>query len=393
VRELLVVAGEASGDRAAAGVIAALRDVMPEGSVHAFGLGGAALSAERVELVRDLRDSAALGFGEVVRKAYAVGGAYARVVHEAKRRRVESALLVNYTEFNMRLAAHLHARGVRVLWYGAPQIWAWRPGRASKLRPFVDRMAVMLPFEEALWRSHGVDAHYVGHPAREVPPIPRDVARASLGLTDRAKTVAILPGSRPHEVKSLLMPMLQAYERVRDERASMDARVLLTPSLDDDTRTYAMAMARAMRVDVVQVPPRTGASSMLGAFDVAMCASGTVALEAALARAVPIITYRVGLVSEVVARHFLQTADVALPNILLGRRAFAELLQRDARAPQLAEALAHALDHRSELVASCNEVEAKFGAEKTPSRAIARMLRPWLSPVPEHRDTRCSASP
>ena len=158
---LLVVAGEASGDRAGAAVVARLP------GVHAFGMGGGALASEGVDLVADLRDTTALGVAEVARRAFGVARAYTLLRATIARRRPAAALLVNYTEFNTRLAESLRGSGTRVLWYGAPQIWAWRKGRAVPLRRSLDRMAVMLPFEESIWREIGVDAHYVGHPAAE----------------------------------------------------------------------------------------------------------------------------------------------------------------------------------------------------------------------------------
>jgi len=386
--ELLVVAGEASGDRAGAAVIAALegRDAAggPAGTftpetVRPFGLGGSALAAYGVELVADLRDSTALGVLDVAARACAIRRAYMAVARAVRQRRPRAALLVNYTEFNTLLAPRLHARGVRVLWYGAPQIWAWRPGRAEPLRRCVDRMAVMLPFEEDLWRERGLDAHYVGHPAAEGHALDRVEAREALGLTPYARAVAILPGSRPHEVTRLLEPMLAGYERVRSDRASIDARVLLAPSLDPATRAWAEAKARALSVEVLEVDARAGIGACLRAFDAALCASGTAALEASLARAIPVVVYRVDLLTELAARQLLKTPYIALPNVLLGRAAFPELLQRDAQPRKIAHALARALDARASLVRACDEVESVLGPRRTPSRDVARMLRPWLT--------------
>lgn len=383
---LLVVAGEASGDRAAAAVVARLR------GVRAFGMGGGALEREHVELVADLRDSTALGVAEVARRSIDVARAYARVRAACARMRPAAALLVNYTEFNARLARELWTRGTRVLWYGAPQIWAWRPTRAAPLRRHLDRMAVMLPFEEALWRDVGVDAHYVGHPALEerargieaprgdLAPTAEDrtAAREMLGMTARAWAVAILPGSRPHEVRRMLEPMLAGYEAVRRDRASVDGRLLLAPSLDTATRAWVRATAAAYRVEVADVDARAGMAYALPAFDAALVASGTASLECALARAVPVVCYRVGVVTELGARAFMRTPFVALPNILLDRAAFPELLQRACTAERIADALASALDGRPELLDACAQVEASLGGKAHASREVARMLEPWL---------------
>ncbi|MBX3188266.1 MAG: lipid-A-disaccharide synthase [Labilithrix sp.] len=370
--DLLVVAGEASGDRAGAAVLAR----MP--GVRAFGMGGGALQGEGLELVADLRETTALGVAEVARRAYGVARAYTLLRAAVARRRPRAALLVNYTEFNARLAESLWASGTRVLWYGAPQVWAWRPGRAAPLRKHLDRMAVMLPFEEGLWRSVGVDAHYVGHPALEERRTDRVAARELLGMTPRAPAIAILPGSRPHEVRRLLTPMLGAYETVRRELASIDARVLLAPSLDDATRRWAADVAAFYQVDVVDVDARAGTAYAMPAFDAALCASGTASLECALARVVPIVCYRVGLATELGARALVTTPFVALPNVLLGRAAFPELLQRHATASRMTDALANVLEERDGYIEACDAVERALGPAASASRAVARMLEPWL---------------
>jgi lipid-A-disaccharide synthase len=372
VSGLLVVAGEASGDRAAAAVVARLP------SVETYGLGGPALAGRGVALVGDLRASTAMGLGETGARTFAVLKAWRAVVHAAKTRRPRAALLVNYTEFNARLAPILRSAGARVLWYGAPQVWAWRPGRTAALRQCVDRMAVMLPFETSIWRSAGVDAHYVGHPSIETEALDREAARRTLGMTPYASAVGILPGSRPHEVRRLLPALLDGYERVRADRASVDARVLLASSLDRSTREWVRDLCALRRVATVDVDPQIGAMSVLRAFDASLCASGTASLEAALSRAVPVVAYRVGITTELAARMLVTTPHVALPNVLIGRRAFTELLQRDVHATRIAQALGDALDRRPSLVAACDEVEAALGHERAPSAAVARMLAPWL---------------
>lgn len=202
-------------------------------------------------------------------------------------------------------------------------------------------------------------------------------------MTDRAKAIGILPGSRPHEVRQLLCPMLDAAETVRRDRASVDSRVLLAPSLDLSTREYARAESAKRRVPTFDVDASQGAGAVLPAFDVAVTASGTAALEAVIARAIPVVAYRVGLVTELAARLLVRTPFYALPNILLGRGAFSELVQRDVTARGLATAIARALDRREELLTTCEQVEAVLGAERSPARRVADMLMPWLTKAPE----------
>jgi lipid-A-disaccharide synthase len=372
VSALLVVAGEASGDRAAAAVVARLQD-------HAaFGLGGPALARAGTELVSDLRDVTAMGIGEASRRAFATAIAFARVLRGVRARRPKAALLVGYTEFNARIAPWLRRAGARVVWYCAPQVWAWRPGRAKTLAPLVDRMAVVLPFEARLWRNAGADATYVGHPALETPLLPRADARRALGMTPYASGIAILPGSRPHEVRRLLPPMLAAYRLLFRDRAAVDARILVAPSLDAGTRRHVQSLAERNRVATYDVDPADGAMPVLPAFEAALCASGTASLEAAIAEAVPVVAYRVGLTTEIAARVLLRVPHIALPNILLGRSAFAEVLQRDVAPQKLHDALARALDDRAARLVACREVAAVLGDERRPSARVAEMLAPWL---------------
>lgn len=389
---LLVVAGEASGDRAAAAVLARLR------GVPTFGMGGGAMEAEGTELICDLRETTALGVTEVAVRACNVALSYARLRRAIAARKPTAALLVNYTEFNSHLAKDLWRVGTRVLWYGAPQIWAWRRNRGVFLRRHLDRMAVMLPFEENQWRELGVDARYVGHPALEeivaserhagIARDARATSRELLGLTPYAKAVAILPGSRPHEVRRLLVPMLEGFENVRRDRASVDGRVFLAPSLDAKTRAWARAATHEMELETVEVDAHGGIAYAIAGFDVALTASGTASLESALAGAVPIVCYRVGLLTELGARALMTTPYVALPNILLGRAAFPELLQRDATSTRIAEALGRTIDDRATLLTSCEEVRTILGSKTSASREVARMLAPWLgttaSEVPKH---------
>jgi lipid-A-disaccharide synthase len=376
VKDLLVVAGEPSGDRAGARVLAELGS-----GVRAFGIGGPALEAMGIDLVAHVAYVTTMGVSELASRAFRVTSELVRITRLAKKRKPAAALLVGYSEFNARLAPTLKRQGTRVLWYSPPQIWAWRAQRAAAIKDSVDALAVILPFEEAFWRARGAPARYVGHPVLEVPTLPRAEARIALGLTPAASAIAILPGSRPHEVRRLLDPMLAAYETVRRDRASVDARVLLAPGLDESTRTFAITTARRERVACADLDPLSGAYQYLPAFDAALCASGTASLEAALAHAMPVIAYRVGLVTELVVRPKLKTPFIGLPNVLLGNATFPELLQRDVTPRALARALARVLDARTALGAACDEIAAMLrppAGAATPSRAVASMLEPWL---------------
>jgi len=318
-----------------------------------------------------------MGVLDVAARAASVLESLSALRRAARERRPPVAVLVNYTEFNARLAASLRPMGVRIVWYAAPQIWAWRPGRGRRLARLVDAMAVVLPFEEPLWRELGADARYVGHPSLEDAGSPaRPNARARLRISGEATVVALMPGSRPHEVRRLLPPMLDAASRLGARR--IEARVLLTESLPASVRESARRMAERAGIAAYDVAATEGAAPLLAAFDAALCASGTASLEAAVANAPPVVTYRLDALSAVVARALIRTPHVALPNVLLGRRAFPELLQRDARPEPMASALERVLDRRDAALASCAAVRAVLGDVHEPSRRVAEMACAWI---------------
>jgi lipid-A-disaccharide synthase len=340
----------------------------------AFGMGGASLSSAGAELVRDLRGTTGMGTTELGTKVPRVLGAMGALMAATKRRAPNAALLVGYSDFNLSLAGKLMARGIPIVFYGAPQIWAWREGRARKLAHPLARVAVTLPFEESIWRSHGAQAHYVGHPALEARRLPGHMVRDSLGLTQRAKAMALLPGSRPHEVRALLPAMLDAFVRLRKDRASIDARVLLAQSLDEGTLAWARQLAHNAKTPALISTTDAGAAEFLPAFDAALCASGTVCLEAALAGAVPIMAYRVGVVSELLVRALVHTDWFSLPNVVLGRKAFPELLQREANGSRMAAAAMSVLGQREDYTQACADVERAFRGATRASFQVAELL-------------------
>jgi lipid-A-disaccharide synthase len=383
---LLVVAGEASGDAMAAPVVARL-------STSSFGIGGRALRAVGTELSADLSNFTAMGLGAVVMRSPAIGKALVEIARQVRRRRPRAALLVGYSEFNAHLGPWLRGQGIPVLWYGAPQIWAWRPGRAPAIAAACDRMAVILPFEQELWRTHGVDAHYVGHPVLERAPSARADVRERFGLTPYAEYVAVLPGSRPHEIEEHIEPMAAAVGRVRAERGALDARLVLAPSLDGKTSDYAKRVAQGHGISVLQ----TQALDVLPAFDVALAASGTVTLECAAAGVPPVVVYKSGAITHFFAKRLVQVKEIALPNIVLGRLVFPELLQERVTPELIAEQCTRLLEQHAEFVEQCRLVRSRLLSSlpegpkasrhsvvsaplaERPSERVARLIAPWLA--------------
>ena len=364
---LLVVAGEGSGDSLAAEVVRAL-------GARAAGLGGAALRDAGAELAVDLDGSTAMGVGGVLARAPAIARVAAKLEGTIRRERPRAALLAGYSEFNGWLGRRLRRRGVRVLWYGAPQIWAWRPRRGRALRRSCDRMAVVLPFEEKLWRGLGVDAHYVGHPAVGARgsrlPVPAERHTTH-------ERIALLPGSRPHEVRRHLGPMLEAARTLASRRV-VESRVLLAPSLDERTRRWATDAAGRSRIAVGR---GNGAGGLPG-FDAAIACSGTVTLECAASGVPPVIAYRTDRLTAEVGKRLVRVDSIGLPNIVLGERVFPELLQGEVTGGRLADECEALLDGAAAYRARCAEVRQRLAAPPpdtaSPAQRVARFIEPWL---------------
>jgi lipid-A-disaccharide synthase len=375
VSDVLVVAGEASGDRIAAMVARALA----ASGVRCHGAAGPASRAAGVAQITDGSRLAAMGVLDVVARAPDLARGIARLVGDTLRDPPRAALLVNLTEVNQRLGRLLRARGTRVLWCVAPQVWAWRRSRLASLGGAFDRMAVILPFEEALWREAGHSAVYVGHPALADPPMDRQAARGALGLDERARAIAVLPGSRAGEVLRLAEPLVGAAAKLLDQGHASTARVILAPGLDARARDRALTFAGRARIDVVDPDPERGAAPLLSAFDLALTASGTASLEAALAGAPPVVAYRMDPIAFAIARRLVRTPFVALPNVLLRRAAFPELLQRDANADRVARA-GRDLLARDDARSMARELHRLLEAPGRGSfgESVANLLLPWL---------------
>ncbi|APR77110.1 Lipid-A-disaccharide synthase [Minicystis rosea] len=372
--DVLVVAGEPSGDRIAA---LAARALVADG-FHCAGIAGPAARAAGVEILADGGRLGAMGFADVARRLPDLAASLAQLFARVRRTPPRAALLVNFTELNQRLGRLLRARGTRVLWCVAPQVWAWRPRRIAALHDSVDRLAVILPFEETLWRRAGYDASYVGHPSLDVPRRDRHTLRNELGIAADARAVAVLPGSRAGEVRRLAQPLAEAAARLASSGAI--ARMILAPGLDPRARDLASAAADATGIAVVEGDADHGAAPLLPAFDAALCASGTASLEAALSGAAPVVTYRLDPIAHAIAKRLVRTPHIALPNVLLGRRAFPELVQGDVTAARIAAAAQALLADPEATARDTRELGAVLAAPSSSSfgERVASLLLPWL---------------
>ncbi|NOJ82665.1 MULTISPECIES: lipid-A-disaccharide synthase [Myxococcus] len=369
---ILVVAGEASGDTHAAELVAALRARRPD--LTFFGMGGARLAAQGVELLFDAREVSVMGITEVLPRIPRILQILKGLAEAAAERKPDVAILVDIPDFNLRLAKKLKALGVPVAYYVSPMIWAWRRGRVRTIKRLVDRMLCILPFEEDFYREAGVSARYVGSPVVEQVPSPDTATafRERLGLAKDAPTLALLPGSRMGEIRRLLPDMVEAAKRLSAERPGLQVVVPLAPTIDREEIT-----SRFEGSGVTPILVEGRAPEVVGASDAAVVASGTAVLEAGLMQRPLVVVYRVSLITYWVGRLMLKVAFVSLINLLAGRRVVPELLQGEMTPERIAEEVRRVWipgAPREEMLQGLAEMRGRLGETGAATRAAESVL-------------------
>jgi lipid-A-disaccharide synthase len=326
---ILVSAGETSGDRYAAELVAELRRRLKDAEF--FGCAGPRLRAEGVEAVVRSEDLAVVGLFEVVRHIPRIYGEYQKLLGEAARRRPDLAILCDAPDFNLRVAAKLKPAGVPVVDYVAPQMWAWRPWRVRKLRRIIDLLLCIFPFEEEWFNQRGVPTRYVGHPLAGAVGASGTRAEflAQYGLKPDLPVLSVLPGSRRGEAARHLPALLDAVARLKAKRP---LNVVLAAS---NTTGSAFFRQRIPREAVTIVENDT--SSALAHADAALVASGTATVEAALLGAPMVVFYEVSKATWLLGKPLVRTPFYSMVNLLAGRRIVPELIQSECRGERLAE--------------------------------------------------------
>jgi lipid-A-disaccharide synthase len=338
---IAMVAGEASGDLLGARVIEALRERVP--GARFAGIGGPRMMAGGFDSWFPQERLAVRGFVEVLRHLREILAVRREVTRRLLAEPPQLFLGIDSPEFNLGLERRLKAAGVRTAHLVSPQVWAWRKGRVHSIGRSVSKLLVLFPFEEALYRDAGVGVTYVGHPlADEIPErIDREAMRAELRLPARAKLVTVLPGSRQSEIELMADTFIDTARLVA--RAVPDVRFLV-PLVTRETRElFEAAVYRRDAQDLPMTLLFGHARDALAACDVALAASGTVTLEAALSHRPVVIAYRVTRLSYQIARRLVRVPHIGLPNILCGEAVAPEFLQDDATPQNLGQAVTNLL--------------------------------------------------
>jgi lipid-A-disaccharide synthase len=370
--KIMLSCGEASGDLYAGALAEAVRRQAP--SAELFGFGGERFRAGGGRLLGDYRGFAVTGLTEALKVLPRSWAMYRRLVRAARVERPDVFVAVDFPDFNFRLAAAVRALGIPVVYYISPQLWAWRAGRMKTMKRIADRVLVIFPFEQAIYERAGVPVDFVGHPLVDLAAAgePREPFLRGLGLDPAAPTVALLPGSRPNEVRAIL-PGLAGAARLLVERVpGVQFLVARAPNLD--TSLFDALGAPGGRRPAM-VEGRT--DDVLAASDLALTASGTATVQTALHEVPMVVVYRLSPLTYRLGKPFVRVDTYAMVNLVAGERVAPELIQ-DAFTPDAVAAEALGLLTDAERIArtraALRRVRAALGAPGASDRAARAIL-------------------
>lgn len=358
---VLLVAGEASGDLHGAALLRVLQQRVPH--LDVAGVGGARLRAAGMRVLVDTEHVATMGFVETFGTLGRLLRTYRRLVRFLDEERPSLVVLIDYPEFNLRLARQAKRRGIPVFYFIAPQVWAWRRGRVRTIAERVDKLGVVFPFEPALYNNGRQLAEFIGHPLLDVvrSTRPASETRARYGLDPERPVLALLPGSRKKEVSYLCRPMCEAAAQLAKQ--GWQPIIALAESLSPDDLRAALGGA-------VEVPIAHGDTyDVVAAADAAIVASGTATLETALLGCPMVIVYRMAPLTYWIARRLVDVPWIGMPNIILQRAVFPELVQSEATPAAMAEAVRAVHSRRAEMTDALEQLRARLGAPGAAERA------------------------
>ena len=383
---IMIVAGERSGDIYGAGLARALQARLP--SLEVFGCGGDAMRQAGVDTVVDSHQIAIAGITEVLEGIPRVYRAFHKILREVDRRRPQLAILIDFPDFNLRMARQLKKRRIPVVYFVSPQVWAWRKGRVHTLKKRIAKMIVIFDFEEEIYQQAGVPVEYVGHPLVDMvrPHLTRAEFFAQVGLDPAIPTIALLPGSRQKEVISILPVTLAAAKRMSANR-QLQFVIPVAATIDP-----AWLESTILKYDVGNATVRAAVHTTYDAMQhcqLAVVASGTATLEAALQECPMVVVYRVSPFTWLVGKLLVRVPFYSIVNILAKKELVPELMQSDFNAANVAARVEYLLDHpeaRQEMIRGFQALKLRLGHAGAIERAaglIAAMLpSPQAAPMP-----------
>ena len=387
---IMIVAGESSGELYGSLLAKALKSKWPD--VHIMGVGGEKMSEAGVELISSISD--AFGLTEAISAFGKIKAAFNKTVEALKQCRPAVLVLIDYPDFNLKVAKLARSLGIKILYYVSPQVWAWRKGRVKKIAGLVDRMAVILPFEEEIYRNAGMPCEFIGHPVlEEIESVigssksigvqgsafseeRRSLCKAAIGLEPDRPLLSLLPGSRPSELKRHLPLIIEVIRRFkREPEISGKGYQLCMPLTLNTDETRYHSYLETLRQEGVNI--KKGESvKVLAASDLAVVASGTATLQTAFLEVPMVVVYKLTPLTYHLGKHIIKVKHISLVNILSGRGVVQELIQDRANPGEIVKELKKIITdtkYREDMLHYYRKIKGPFSGKK-PSERVAEIV-------------------
>jgi lipid-A-disaccharide synthase len=374
-KKVMMVTGEASGDLHGAHLMEAVHRIHPD--IQFSGMGGEALKKAGMNLLYHNQSLSVVGITEVLLKLKAIRKTLLGLKQFLEREHPDLLILIDFPDFNLRLARFAHAHGVRVLYYISPQVWAWRPGRVKLIARWVKKMVVFFPFEVPIYKAAGVNVECVGHPLLDVvkPARSKEQTAKQLGLDPGKPILGLLPGSRSQELERLVPVLLDSARLIHQEVPDLQFVIPLAPGLTKKT------VSRWMNDAWVPVKLAEGQTyDVMNLCDLLVMASGTATLEATLLEKPMVIIYKVSPLSYWIGKALIRVKHIGLVNLVAGKSVAPELIQKDASPEKIAREVLRILNDatlRQGMIEAMTQVRRNLGepgAVERAARIVVSML-------------------
>ncbi len=375
-KKIMIISGEASGDLHGSNLVREYLRLDPDAKF--YGIGSTKMAELGVDILHDSKDLAVIGIFEVLARLRIILKVMSDIKRRLKEDKPDLLILIDYPDFNLRIAAYAKKIGVKVLYYISPQVWAWRQGRVKKMAKMIDKMAVIFPFEEEYYLKENMDVTYVGHPLADCvkATVEPEQYRAQLNIPDDAKVITVLPGSRMSEIKLLLSELLGACEALNEMDKSYYFLLSCAPTIEADIIKSAFEQCD-IRGQVIE----GNIYNAINASDFVITKSGTSTLETAMLTTPMLIVYKVSYLTYLIGKTFIKVDHIGLANIVAGERVVPELIQDNASWLKIADEVSRIMGDKKLYDATRAKLEivrekllAKTGASKNTAKLAKEIL-------------------
>ncbi|MDP2960249.1 MAG: lipid-A-disaccharide synthase [candidate division Zixibacteria bacterium] len=375
-KNVLIVAGEASGDLHGAGLIRELKKINPD--IEYSGVGGVKLKEEGMNLLFSIAKLAFMGFYEVIKNLGLIKELKKKLINHLDQNKPDLVILIDYPGFNLRFAKEVKKRKIPILYYISPQVWAWGKQRVNTIKKLVDQMVVFFPFEEKLYKEAGVEVNFMGHPLLDLvkPSLSKEDFRNELQIKENEILIGLLPGSRWQEVEKILPVMIRSCVILKKRTKNLQIAIGLAPTIDKQ-KVEDFLKKKNFKVPILE----NLTYDLMSHSDLLLATSGTATLESAISCTPLIVLYKTSFLTYHLAKALVKIPHIGMVNIVAGKKIVPEFIQSQAKPDKIAQEMEKILKDKDEykkIKIELNEVKTRLG-EKGAYRRGAQIVNQMLS--------------